>query len=162
MRGLSLAGEAARLARHLSLPCPRRMVGAFGPSLETFHRTTHLSPGQLGTAVLANRLAKLFGTVLWAWYAERISASAARGALSAPLMLRPHAAMAVGAAYSPPQDAPPRSHAHASAGSGPSQHPAPARRGRGGGRRLGLTRVPSGAGLGFGFGLGSGSGLGLD
>mmetsp|Transcript_27395 Transcript_27395/g.88033 ORF Transcript_27395/g.88033 Transcript_27395/m.88033 type:complete len:528 (-) Transcript_27395:192-1775(-) len=76
------------------------MVGAFGPSLETFHRTTHLSPGQLGTAVLANRLAKLFGTVLWAWYAERISASAARGALSAPLMLRPHAAMAVGLATS--------------------------------------------------------------
>jgi hypothetical protein len=68
------------------------MIGAFGPSLESFHRATGLSAGQLGTAVLQNRLTKLGGTLLWAWYASRVSdPTAARSP-----RVRPHAAMAVG------------------------------------------------------------------
>jgi len=48
------------------------MIGAFGPSLECFQRSTGLGQGSLGTSVLQNRLAKLVGTVLWAWYATVI------------------------------------------------------------------------------------------
>ena len=47
-------------------------VGAFGPSLEAFERTTGLSQGVLGGAVMQNRLAKLAGTVVWGWYASRL------------------------------------------------------------------------------------------
>jgi hypothetical protein len=43
------------------------MCGAFGPALEYFQRATGLSQVALGTAVLQNRLAKLAGTLAWAW-----------------------------------------------------------------------------------------------
>lgn len=67
------------------------VVGAFGPSLEAFQRATGLSVGHLGTAVLQNRFTKLGGTLLWAWYAGRISDPRARSPC-----IRPHAAMAIG------------------------------------------------------------------
>ncbi len=64
------------------------MCGAFGPSLESFHRHTHLSHAALGSAVMQNRLAKLLGTVAWAYYASTLESPR-------KIFLRPHAAVGI-------------------------------------------------------------------
>ena len=66
------------------------MCGAFGPSLEYFERSTGLSQGVLGGAVMQNRLAKLGGTVLWGWYANRLQQQ--RGGIEQ--LISPHHLMA--------------------------------------------------------------------
>ena len=62
------------------------MCGAFGPSLEYFERSTGLSQGVLGSAVMQNRLAKLGGTIFWGWYASHIQ----QQRRSNDLLLPPH------------------------------------------------------------------------
>jgi sugar phosphate permease len=71
------------------------VIGAFGPSLECFQRATGLSQGALGSSVLQNRLAKLAGTLVWAYYASFLQALQAEG-LGDSVLLSPHLAMAVG------------------------------------------------------------------
>jgi len=66
------------------------MVGAFGPSLECFQRSTGLTQGELGSAVLQNRLAKLGGTIVWASYASLLQRSSGNKGLR----LNSHVAMA--------------------------------------------------------------------
>jgi hypothetical protein len=63
------------------------LVGAFGPSLEPFSRTTGASMGMLGGSVMQNRLAKLGGTIVWGAYASHVQQKRPGEAL----MLMPHA-----------------------------------------------------------------------
>ena len=88
-RGDVEAEEPAALVVKRAPPVPRRpvattvlycmvmvinggLVGAFGPSLEPFSRSTGASMGVLGGSIMQNRLAKLAGTVLWGFYANRV------------------------------------------------------------------------------------------
>ena len=48
------------------------LVGALGPSISTFQASTGLTHGELARTIMLNRLAKLFGTFVWAYYADRL------------------------------------------------------------------------------------------
>ena len=66
------------------------LVGAFGPSLEPFSRKTGASMGVLGGAIMQNRLAKLGGTVVWGYFANRVQQTAPGEQCALP----PHTLMA--------------------------------------------------------------------
>jgi hypothetical protein len=48
------------------------LVGALGPSISTFQASTGLDQGALARTIMLNRAAKLCGTFMWAFYAERL------------------------------------------------------------------------------------------
>ena len=76
--------------------CGGGMVAAIGPSIEAFARSTGLDPSQLGTAVMAGRLAKMVGLLAWTVYAQALQQGQGR---VPPPRVAPHVA---------PGGAPPR------------------------------------------------------
>ncbi|KAL1527202.1 hypothetical protein AB1Y20_015881 [Prymnesium parvum] len=83
----SLAGDAAPLHSRRSEPAPAPslrlslvywgvyavnggIVGALGPSLEAFERSTGLTEAAMGQMIMQNRLAKVVGVGLWTLYTK--------------------------------------------------------------------------------------------
>jgi hypothetical protein len=64
--------------------------GAFGPALEMLERMTGLNQATLGGAVLANRVAKLIGTVVWGVYASYVQRQMETGG---GILVQPHILM---------------------------------------------------------------------